>query len=145
VTSGPLSPLGWGLAMTNGQGRQLGGALDGQLASWKSLHSNKIQVETTLNGTQVVKGEGEVSTDGKKISVRFGGRGVVYEWMSEEEEKAMKSSLESDIAPSSPYPMRSPGKIVFLSGLPGSGKSSTGRALAALFNEFNIFAIRTKF
>ena len=25
VTSGPLSPLGWGLAMTNGQGRQLGG------------------------------------------------------------------------------------------------------------------------
>ena len=83
--------------------------------------------------------------------------------MSEEEEKAMKSSLESDIAPSSPYPLRSPGKvchwickknpnfdlvrhqIVFLSGLPGSGKSSTGRALAALFNEFNIFAIRTKF
>ena len=36
-------------------------------------------------------------------------------------------------------------QIVFLSGLPGSGKSSTGRALAALFNEFNIFAIRTKF
>ena len=84
-------------------------------------------------------------------------------WMSEEEEESMKSSLESDIAPSSPYPIRSPGKvchwnckkepnfdlvrhqIVFLSGLPGSGKSSTGRALAALFNEFNIFAIRTKF
>ena len=83
--------------------------------------------------------------------------------MSEEEEKSMRSSLESDIAPSSPYPIRSPGKvfrwnfkknpnfdlarhqIVFLSGLPGSGKSSTGRALAALFNEFNIFAIRTKF
>ena len=32
-------------------------------------------------------------------------------WMSEEEEKSMKSSLESDIAPSSPYPIRSPGKV----------------------------------
>ena len=38
-----------------------------------------VEVETTLNGTQVVKGEGEVSSDGKKISVRLGGRGVVYE------------------------------------------------------------------
>ena len=32
-------------------------------------------------------------------------------WMSEEEEESMKSSLESDIAPSSPYPIRSPGKV----------------------------------
>ena len=77
--------------------QHLEGALDGQQASWMSLHTNKIQVhedtsnqkfspplllfkvETTLNGTQAVKGEGEVSSDGKKISVRLGGRGVVYE------------------------------------------------------------------
>ena len=32
-------------------------------------------------------------------------------WMSEEEEKSMKSSLESDIAPSSPYPIRSLSKV----------------------------------
>ena len=118
--------------------QHLEGALDGQQASWMSLHTNKIQVktsptknfhllcwcwggddaedpgeddvdvdvdvdvhtnkiqvktsptkvftssadvevETTLNGTQVVKGEGEVSSDGKKVSVRLGGRDVVYE------------------------------------------------------------------
>lgn len=116
----------------SGKGHQLGGALDGQLVTWRWLQGDLLQVETTLNGTEVVKScEGQVCNDGKRISVRFERRDVIYEWMSKEEEASLRATLEPDNAPVCNYPKRPPGKIVFISGLPGSGKSSTGRILAA--------------
>ena len=61
VTSGPLSPLGWGLAMTNGQGRQLGGGCHPysfhpeELFTWLwllwgSIHNEIIPVAKTKAG-----------------------------------------------------------------------------------------------
>jgi len=114
-----------------GKGRQLGGALDGQEVTWKWLQGDRLEVETTMNGTQAVTSEGQVCNDGKKISVCLEGRNVIYEWMSKEEEASMRAALEPDTAPVCNYPKRPLGKIVFLSGLPGAGKSSTGRRLAA--------------
>ena len=63
VTSGPLSPLGWGLAMTNGQGRQLGGRCLPYLfypeelftwlwLLWGSIHNEIIPVAKTKAGRE---------------------------------------------------------------------------------------------
>ena len=63
VTSGPLSPLGWGLAMTNGQGRQLGGRClpysfyPEELFTWLwllwgSIHNEIIPVAKTKAGRE---------------------------------------------------------------------------------------------
>jgi len=132
VISGTLSPLGWGLTMTKtGKGRQLGGALDGQLVTWIWLQGDILEVETTVNGTEVVTAEGQVCSFGKKVSVNLEGRDVIYKWMSDDEVASLHASLEPDGSPVCNYPIRPLGKTLFLSGLPGSGKSSTGRALAA--------------
>merc|ERR1719328_53535 len=81
---------------------------------------------------QIVQ-KGYLSSCGKKISVvGFSGGYDTYEWISEEEYEVLKDSGDPADAPPSHYKIQpeNQGKLIWISGPPGTGKSTTGLMLS---------------
>ena len=98
----------------------------------KHTGKTKSDVEVTIwNGKFHAKGV--VSDDGKKITiVGFTNELGSFEWMSEEELAAYKDSGDPADAPSNHYKIQPEynGKLIWVSGAPGLGKSTTGLFLS---------------
>jgi len=98
----------------------------------KNIGKSQFNVELKFfNGKYVQKGV--LSPCGKKIfGVSMSNEFMTYEWISEEEYEALKNSGDPADAPSSPYKIQPEyqGKLIWISGPPGAGKSTTGQILS---------------
>ena len=91
-------------------------------------------VDITLWGGRWLS-KGVVSEDGKKITIWGMSNDIDYfEWMSEEEYAALKDFGDPADAPPSRYKIQPEynGKLLFISGAPGLGKSTSGLLLSKI-------------
>jgi len=107
------------------------GKADQEVQDLTGVENSNVEISLRF-GEQMMSMVGVVTNGGKKMTLRCSTGVAVLEWMTEEEAAAMMDDGDPINAPPGPYKVQpeNVGKLLWITGPPGLGKSTSAQLLA---------------